>query len=314
VTRNFDVVYTYNAAESYTLAACVFSDRLGGGRGIVTPWPTDDLLLSRDGRKELQVLLQRRGYDIGGDPDGHVGTKSKGRDRRFPAEGRARGQRPPVRQGACGSKEMGASRLTELRTALASLRSHLAADGGSTMKINLLMAGAVYAAMSFSAHAATIERTFDVEASGFFLADGSSDPAPVDPVTLNFTLMWDPSAVTDPTASGLTVNSFSLPYSSVFASDAAGNIALGRNLISAVDCLTGGGLTYCLFMSNSTSDNPTAVFDQFTSDGEWVAGSVTVTASSLAAPESSTWALMLVGFGGVGWLTSRRRRVTANAA
>ena len=77
VTRNFDVVYTYNAAESYTLAACVLSDRLGGGRGIVTPWPTDDLLLSRDGRKELQALLQRRGYDIGGDPDGHVGTKSK---------------------------------------------------------------------------------------------------------------------------------------------------------------------------------------------------------------------------------------------
>ncbi|HZZ22741.1 MAG TPA: lytic murein transglycosylase [Roseiarcus sp.] len=77
VTRNFEVVYSYNAAESYTLAACVLSDRLGGGRGIVTPWPTDDPLLSRDGRKELQALLQRRGYDIGGDPDGHVGTKSK---------------------------------------------------------------------------------------------------------------------------------------------------------------------------------------------------------------------------------------------
>jgi lytic murein transglycosylase len=77
VTRNFDVVYSYNAAESYTLAACVLSDRLGGGRGVVTPWPTDDPLLSREGRKELQTLLQRRGYDIGGDPDGHVGTKSK---------------------------------------------------------------------------------------------------------------------------------------------------------------------------------------------------------------------------------------------
>ena len=77
VTRNFDVVYSYNAAESYTLAACVLADRLGGGQGIVTPWPTDDPLLSRDGRKELQALLQRRGYDIGGDPDGHVGTKSK---------------------------------------------------------------------------------------------------------------------------------------------------------------------------------------------------------------------------------------------
>jgi lytic murein transglycosylase len=77
VTHNFDVVYSYNAAESYTLAACVLADRLSGGRGIVTPWPTDDPLLSREGRKELQALLQRRGYDIGGDPDGHVGTKSK---------------------------------------------------------------------------------------------------------------------------------------------------------------------------------------------------------------------------------------------
>jgi lytic murein transglycosylase len=77
VTRNFDVVYSYNAAESYTLAACVLADRLGGGRGIATPWPTDDPLLSREGRKELQALLQRRGYDIGGDPDGRVGTKSK---------------------------------------------------------------------------------------------------------------------------------------------------------------------------------------------------------------------------------------------
>jgi lytic murein transglycosylase len=77
VTRNFDVVYSYNAAESYTLAACVLSDRLAGDRGIVAPWPTDDPLLSREGRKELQTLLARRGYDIGGQPDGEIGTKSK---------------------------------------------------------------------------------------------------------------------------------------------------------------------------------------------------------------------------------------------
>jgi lytic murein transglycosylase len=77
VTRNFDVVYSYNAAESYTLAACVLSDRLAGGRGIVTPWPTDDPLLQREGRKEVQALLAKRGYDVGGQPDGDIGTKSK---------------------------------------------------------------------------------------------------------------------------------------------------------------------------------------------------------------------------------------------
>jgi lytic murein transglycosylase len=77
VTRNFDAVYSYNAAESYTLAACVLADKLAGGRGIVTPWPTDDPLLSRDGRKEVQARLAQRGYDVGGTPDGDIGTKSK---------------------------------------------------------------------------------------------------------------------------------------------------------------------------------------------------------------------------------------------
>jgi lytic murein transglycosylase len=77
VTRNFDAVYSYNAAESYTLAACVLSDKLAGGSGIVAPWPTDDPLLPLEGRKQVQALLAQRGYDIGGAPDGDIGTKSR---------------------------------------------------------------------------------------------------------------------------------------------------------------------------------------------------------------------------------------------
>ena len=76
VTHNFDVVYSYNAAESYSLAACVLADRLAGGQGIVTPWPTDDPGLSRVERRELQTLLTRRGYDVG-QPDGAIGNKTK---------------------------------------------------------------------------------------------------------------------------------------------------------------------------------------------------------------------------------------------
>ncbi len=76
VTRNFDVVYSYNAAESYSLAACVLADRLAGGAGIVTPWPTDDPGLSREGRRELQSLLAKHGYDVG-QPDGAIGAKTK---------------------------------------------------------------------------------------------------------------------------------------------------------------------------------------------------------------------------------------------
>ncbi len=76
VTHNFDVVYSYNAAESYSLAACVLADRLAGGPGIVTPWPTDDPGLSREGRRELQTLLAKHGYDVG-EPDGAIGTRTK---------------------------------------------------------------------------------------------------------------------------------------------------------------------------------------------------------------------------------------------
>lgn len=76
VTKNFDAIYGYNAAESYALAICVLSDRLRGRPGIQTPWPTDDPGLSRAERRELQSLLIRAGYDVG-DPDGVIGTKSK---------------------------------------------------------------------------------------------------------------------------------------------------------------------------------------------------------------------------------------------
>ena len=65
VTTNFDAVYRYNAAESYTLAILHLADRLAGGAPFVTPWPTDDDGLSRAERRELQTLLGARGHPIG---------------------------------------------------------------------------------------------------------------------------------------------------------------------------------------------------------------------------------------------------------
>ncbi|PWB83623.1 MAG: lytic murein transglycosylase [Methylocystaceae bacterium] len=76
VTRNFDAIYSYNAAESYALAIAVLSDRLKGRPGIQTPWPTDDPGLSRAERREMQALLARHGYSVG-EPDGVIGTKTK---------------------------------------------------------------------------------------------------------------------------------------------------------------------------------------------------------------------------------------------
>jgi lytic murein transglycosylase len=77
VTRNFDAIYSYNAAESYALAIALLSDRLRGRGPIVTPWPTNDPGLSRVGRREVQTLLIRRGYDLDGKIDGVLGKKTE---------------------------------------------------------------------------------------------------------------------------------------------------------------------------------------------------------------------------------------------
>jgi len=76
VTRNFDAIYSYNAAESYALAIAHLSDRLRGGQPFATPWPTDDAGLSRAERRELQTLLIARGHDIG-NPDGMIGARTR---------------------------------------------------------------------------------------------------------------------------------------------------------------------------------------------------------------------------------------------
>lgn len=76
VTRNFDALYSYNAAESYGLAIAHLSDRLRGTGSFVTAWPTDDPGLSRAERRELQQLLIERGHDIGA-ADGMIGARTR---------------------------------------------------------------------------------------------------------------------------------------------------------------------------------------------------------------------------------------------
>ena len=76
VFRNYDAIYSYNAAESYALAIATLADRLRGGRGLATPWPTDDPGLSRAQRRDLQALLLARGHAIGA-VDGMIGNATR---------------------------------------------------------------------------------------------------------------------------------------------------------------------------------------------------------------------------------------------
>ena len=75
VFKNFLAIHAYNPSEAYALAIAHLSDRLRGAPPIRTAWPTDDPVLSRADRIELQEALAARGY-YGGDIDGLIGPRT----------------------------------------------------------------------------------------------------------------------------------------------------------------------------------------------------------------------------------------------
>ncbi|WP_203583675.1 lytic murein transglycosylase [Sheuella amnicola] len=111
VFRNFNAIYSYNAAESYALSIAHLSDRIQGGSTFTTAWPTDDAGTSRAERREIQQRLVDRGFDIG-DVDGLIGAKTRTAISEFqtsvglPVDGRA-GQRVLRALRTAGSKSTG---------------------------------------------------------------------------------------------------------------------------------------------------------------------------------------------------------------
>jgi membrane-bound lytic murein transglycosylase B len=75
--ENFHVIMKYNPAEAYALAIGYLADRLRGEGPLLQPWPRDERVLTLAERYELQQLLVSRGFDVGGDPDGQLGPKSR---------------------------------------------------------------------------------------------------------------------------------------------------------------------------------------------------------------------------------------------
>jgi lytic murein transglycosylase len=82
--HNFRVIMKYNPAEAYALAIGHLADRLRGGEPFAQPWPRHEPVLSRDDRRELQELLNRRGFDTG-EPNGRLGAKARAAVRDYQA-------------------------------------------------------------------------------------------------------------------------------------------------------------------------------------------------------------------------------------
>ena len=85
VLKNFDAIFSYNAAESYALAIAHLSDRLRGAGPFRAAWPTDDPGLSRAERREVQERLAALGHEIG-EADGIIGSRTREAIRAFQAQ------------------------------------------------------------------------------------------------------------------------------------------------------------------------------------------------------------------------------------
>ncbi|WP_456267852.1 lytic murein transglycosylase [Kushneria sp. AK178] len=76
VGPNFRVIMRYNNATSYALAVALLSQRIDGGPGVQADWPRDVRPLTRSQTRELQTLLNQKGFGTG-TPDGIMGPNTR---------------------------------------------------------------------------------------------------------------------------------------------------------------------------------------------------------------------------------------------
>jgi membrane-bound lytic murein transglycosylase B len=76
VGPNYRAILRYNNATSYALAVGTLADEIAARHGIQAGWPRDEQPLARRQVREMQRLLNARGFDVG-TPDGIMGPNTR---------------------------------------------------------------------------------------------------------------------------------------------------------------------------------------------------------------------------------------------
>jgi hypothetical protein len=179
--------------------------------------------------------------------------------------------------------------------------------------LKLVSAGVGVSLLCFPANAALVTETINFNGPVGFVV--GSTPAPVNPVIGSFTVTFDPTLDYAPTATGVTVNSLNILFiSPVFFSynhtadllkigDTANlaGVQQGTNEFNLqVQTFSGQTLATLLYTQASL---PNSAFGANDLNPVITINPVITT----AVPEPSTWAMMILGFAGVGFMAYRRR-------
>ena len=173
---------------------------------------------------------------------------------------------------------------------------------------------AVFVALGLSlanaANAAVESRSFEILASSFV---DFGTVAPFDPVKLDFTITMDPTVNIDTTTMGLNITSFTLPYGSAYLYNSASSL-----LVLATFPVPSGFLdapsSYGVGIFDPFGVSPNlgaSAFNYVDSNGVGFGAlqqSLTASAITAGVPEPSTWAMLLLGFVGLGFAGYRAKR------
>ena len=138
-------------------------------------------------------------------------------------------------------------------------------------------------------------------------------PAPVQPVTLDFTVELDPFARTPATAAGLTVTNFTLGESALFAYRPLAS-ALTVGTAPGFDSIRPASNGFGLFILAPFTDHAFGSFFEMTATTETFYdqhATITSTVVQSAVPEPAAWSLILIGVAGVGASLRQRPRRAA---